>query len=374
MLSNRLLIAVWGLMLVASCAQAAGVSSNWGLDQISAGRALKLLNPRSEVIVAVIDTGVDIKHPDLKEHIWINPGESGTDSNGHDKQSNGIDDDNNGYVDDVNGWNFVNNTNQVLDEHGHGTHVSGIIAAREHGVSGPIGSVRLMVLKYIAPNVAGYDAVATTIKCIEYAVRMKAQIINYSSGGFTKNKNEEEAIREAARQGVLFVAAAGNEGLDSDKVGYYPANYGIENTIAVTATDQSRKLIPVANFGLNRVLIAAPGKDIVSTMPNGKFGKMTGTSQATAFVTGVAALMMLNNPELRDPEKVIHRMMQTAQVEESLMGKTQSQSVVNAYRALVLQPAGVSAFNMSSINTAFLDPRQFSSNLINEERLIRTIP
>ncbi len=366
MLLNNLGAMFWGLTLFASCAQADIPAPNWGLEQINVNQALNIAHSKGEILIAVIDTGVDVLHPSLKNNIWVNPGESGIDKNGKDKSKNGIDDDRNGYIDDLNGWNFVENTNSVVDSHGHGTHVSGIIAAREHGIGGTVGAIRIMVLKYIDPKLTGYDAVGATVKCIQYAVKMKARIINYSSGGFMKSPLEEAAIREAAKQNILFVAAAGNESMDSDKMGYYPANYPVENIISVTAVDQKMQLIPVANYGAQRVQIAAPGKDIVSTMPGGKFGKMTGTSQATAFVTGVAALLLLADLDLKEPSKIIQRLTQTSQMDESLFGKTLYQSHVDAYRALALKPSGVSAFGARTTNTAQLDSAQFSSSILDD--------
>ena len=168
-----------------------------------------------DIIVAVIDTGLDVRHPDLAQNIWVNKGESGTDAKGRNKATNGIDDDNNGYADDVHGWNFVTNNNDVTDNHGHGTHIGGIIGAvggNGIGVVGISPKVSLMALKYYDPKAPGMNNLLNTVKAIQYAVRMQAHIINYSGGGLDPSPEEKRAVELANQRGVLFVAAAGNDG------------------------------------------------------------------------------------------------------------------------------------------------------------------
>ena len=158
----------------------------WALDKIQSDKAWKINNGDKKVVVAIIDTGIDAKHPALRDNLWINPGEDGFDKRGHSKRNNGIDDDHNGYVDDVHGWNFSGGNNDLTDTHGHGTHIAGIIGAKKindklpHGVA---ENVSLMVLKYYDPKTGGEDNLQNSVQAILYAVRMKAQIINYSGGG-----------------------------------------------------------------------------------------------------------------------------------------------------------------------------------------------
>lgn len=234
-----------------------------------------------EIVVAIIDTGVDISHPLIRDNLWINPKEN---------KSNNTDDDGNGYADDLHGWNFVSNNGDLTDHHGHGTHIAGIIKQTAHSKR-----VRFMILKYYDPTSAASDNLLNTVKAIRYAVKMRADIINYSGGGNDRSAMEEAAIREAESQGILFVAAAGNDGRNTDVMGYYPAGYQISNIISVAASDSLKGLLASSNFGRRTVDIAAPGKDIFSSLPGGKYGYMSGTSQATAWVSGLATSLMLNH-------------------------------------------------------------------------------
>ncbi len=250
---------------------------------------------RDEVIVAVIDTGADLDHPLLHGKFWENPGELGKDTRGREKRTNGIDDDKNGYIDDIHGWNFVNNSNQVQDTLGHGTHITGIIAALpdpDSNFQGIAPNARIMVLKYFDPETTGFDNLKNSILAIEYATKMNAQIINYSGGGSEFSSEERTAMLQAETKGLLVVAAAGNERSDTDLKPFYPANYRMGNIISVAAVDKNSALLPSSNFGRKSVHLAAPGLKIKSTLPHNKIGAMTGTSQATAFVTGSAALLM----------------------------------------------------------------------------------
>ena len=267
----------------------------------------------NEVVVAVIDTGIDYTHPELAESLWINRGEAGPWEPAaslkqlttcRDKSCNGIDDDGNGFVDDIAGWDFVHEVPLPFDTHGHGTHIAGIIAgAAANGSSaGVCPNVTIMPLKYYDNSGSGYNNLANTVRAIQYAVRNGAQIINYSGGGADPAASERAAVEEANRRGVLFVAAAGNDGHDNRFAPYYPASYGVENIVSVASVNREGKLLPSSNYG-RTVQVAAPGLGILSTLPEGKFGTMSGTSQATAFVTGAAALLLSQvkgRPEL-DP-------------------------------------------------------------------------
>lgn len=303
-------------------------SLSWGLNEIRAPKAWLETRGAKDIVVAVIDTGCDVHHPALLHNIWNNPGESGLDENGNPKATNGVDDDLNGFVDDVHGWNFAGDSADIRDDNGHGTHIAGLIG----GTTGVAPQVSLMVLKYFSEDTKGEENLINTVRAIRYAVKMGAKIINYSGGGIIRSDLEEETIRWAGRQGVLFVAAAGNEGLNSDFFHFYPANYELQNVISVGASDRNGGLLKISNFGKSTVDIVAPGKNIYSTLPNGHFGYMTGTSQATAFITGLAALIMSRFPD--SPQGVIGRIISSGRPLASLRGRTRNGAIADASRAL----------------------------------------
>lgn len=342
------------------------VAANWGINETESWKAWNLSRGSRGIVVAIIDTGIDVRHPDLVKNLWRNPGESGLDELGRDKASNGIDDDRNGYVDDVHGWNFVDDDNVVTDNHGHGTHIAGIIGANGEGAGGLGGGIRgvapnvsLMVLKYFDPRARSLNPLANTIKAIRYAMKMNAKIINYSGGGLLPNQLEMDVIREAAERGILVVAAAGNERSNSDRRGFYPADYDLPNVLSVTAIDKQQRILPTSNYGERSVDIAAPGDEITSTVPGG-YAAMTGTSQATAFATGVAVLLMAQRPELRDPAALIKHIVETGGQVEKLIGKTRRQTVLNSYRALAIFDRSVAAFGEAASNADGIDPAPFS--------------
>lgn len=329
----------------------------WGLKKSDAARAWEVSQGSRKVVVAVIDTGADVKHEDLAHNFWSNPGETGLDKNGHDKATNGIDDDGNGFVDDVNGWNFVSNTPDLTDNHGHGTHIAGIIGAEAgngKGIAGIAPQVSLMVLKYYDPKVPGTDNLRNTVNAIKYAVKMHANIINYSGGGTEFSQEEHDAIEEARKQGILFVAAAGNERSNSDKHKYYPADYGLSNIISVTAIDPSTEVLSSSNYGTETVDIAAPGQNILSTLPHSSYGYMTGTSQATAFVTGAAVLVMAHK-EAYQAEDVKKYILATGDSESSLVAKCRTSKQLNLFKALTILDSGVGVSGVIAANGADME-------------------
>lgn len=316
------------------------INEAWGLKMTSAQKAWRLSQGDRKIVVAVIDTGADIRHKDLQANLWTNMGEVGLDSKGRDKSTNGIDDDGNGVIDDVHGWNFVGNNNKLDDNHGHGTHIAGIIGAEGGngvGISGVSPKVSMMILKYFEPNSSAGENLKNTVKAINYAVKMKAHIINYSGGGTEPSTEEKMALKKAEEAGILVVAAAGNERSNSDEHHYYPADYDLSNIVSVTAINPSQKVLDSSNFGTETVDIAAPGYNIISTLPNNRYGHMTGTSQATAFVSGVAALIMAKNPELRKADQIIKYLTQTGDTDMNLAGKTRFLKRLNSYNALAMQ-------------------------------------
>ena len=269
-----------------------GVEKAWDITKGSRG-----------VRVAVTDTGADYLHPDLASNIWKNPGELGIDSQGREKSQNGLDDDNNGYLDDFQGWDFVNNDNDPMDDHGHGTHVSGTIGAVGNngiGISGISWQVGIVPLKFIGADGSGDEAAA--IKAIDYAASMNIPIINASWGGFGYNQALKDAIDAAGKKGVLFVSAAGNWGYDNDVIHNSPSNYDLPNIIAVAATDKFDQKSSFSNYGAQKVHIAAPGSNILS-LGLSDFGRdapllaLDGTSMATPHVAGAAALIKAAFPQ-----------------------------------------------------------------------------
>lgn len=346
------------------------MSQKWGLKLTNSAKAWRLSKGSRDIIVAVIDTGADVHHPDLTSNLWVNKGELGTDKKGRDKSTNGIDDDGNGYKDDVHGFNFVSLNSNLKDNHGHGTHIAGIIGAEGGngvGISGVAPKVSLMILKYYDPKAPGVNNLMNTVKAIDYATRMGAHIINYSGGGLEKSPQEIEAIQRAQKKGILFVAAAGNEKSNSDIHGYYPADYDLDNIISVTAIDRSRKVLDSSNWGQKSVDLAAPGNNIYSLLPDGKFGFMTGTSQATAFVSGVAALVMAADKDLRRADKIVKYLTHTGDIDSKLAGKTRYNKRLNSYNALAIKDSdatwnGVRVENAANLKTFTADPKLASQN------------
>lgn len=315
------------------------IKQAWGLKKSDAARAWSVSQGNKDTLVAIIDTGIDIHHEDLKNNLWTNPGETGLDKNGRNKETNGIDDDQNDFVDDVHGWNFVSGNNNLSDNHGHGTHIAGIIgaeASNKKGISGISPNVSLMILKYFDPKVPNTDNLKNTIASIRYAINMGAHIINYSGGGTEYSKDEYDAVALAEKKGILFVAAAGNEKSNSDQHHYYPADYTLKNIISVTAIDPTTEVLSSSNYGILTVDIAAPGQNILSCLPNNSYGVMTGTSQATAFVTGAAALVMSHKNQYLQAPEIKKYILATGDSSSSLQTKTRTSRQLNLFKALTI--------------------------------------
>lgn len=356
------------------------IKNKWGLERTSAQKAWEITQGSKDIVVAVIDTGIDVNHKDLADNLWDNPGESGVVQNDFckkqknplslkecDKSRNGIDDDGNGFVDDVHGWNFVHNNHSLTDNHGHGTHIAGIIGAKGgngFGISGVSPNVSIMVLKYYDPKASNSNNLKNTIQAIRYAIKMKANIINYSGGGTDYSAEEFAAVKDAEKAGILFVAAAGNEKSNSDENGkhYYPADYELSNIISVTAVNKEEtKVLSSSNYGVRTVDLAAPGENIYSALPNNSFGLMTGTSQATAFVSGVAALVMAHNRDF-DAADVKKYILRTGDEYQTLLSKTGTAKLLNSYKALTSLDKGVGLTGVIASNTAKVGSKAFSSD------------
>jgi subtilisin family serine protease len=250
------------------------------------------LTTGANVTVAVIDTGVDYTHPDLAPNIWANPADP----------PNGVDDDHNGFVDDSRGANFADENSNPMDDAGHGSHVAGIIGAKGNNTAGIAGvnwDAKIMPLKFLDKN--GQGNTADAANAIDYAVSHGARVINASWGGPAFSQALYQAIRRANDRGVLFVAAAGNSGQNADVKPDYPAAFDLPNVISVAATDSSDRLVDFSNYGVTSVDLAAPGDDIQSTVPKATdssgYASFSGTSMATPFVAGAAALYMSRYPQ-----------------------------------------------------------------------------
>ena len=273
----------------------------WGLDNlgqtvnwtagapdadIDAREAWSVSTGSPNVVVAMIDTGVDLAHPDLAANIWVNQGE---DCPGC--RTNGLDDDGNGYVDDWRGWDFVNGDNNPTDDMGHGTHVAGTIAAVGNnglGVAGVTWSTRVMPLKFL--SAAGTGTVADAISAILYASANGASVLNNSWGGDEFSQALLDAIDQTDANGALFVAAAGNSYVNSDVDPNYPSGYEAPNVLSVGATDQVDHKAWFSNYGTKSVDLGAPGTNIYSTWLSGTYRFQDGTSMAAPHVSGAAAL------------------------------------------------------------------------------------
>ena len=277
-----------------------------------------------DVVVGVIDTGIDYKHPDLKNNMWINQAE-------FDGKDN-VDDDNNGYVDDIYGYDFAYNDGDPMDVHGHGTHVAGTIGAEgdnKIGVAGVNKNVSLMALKFL--NDQGRGTTAGAIEAVKYATLMGADLTNNSWGG----GGESQTLKDTIEKGPLFFAAAGNARNDNDTRKFYPASYDLENIVAVASTNNNDNRSSFSNYGATSVDLGAPGSFIYSTLPKNGYTSYSGTSMATPHVAGVGALLLAEDPNLTD-KKVKEIILNSVDEIDALKGKTVTGGRLNAHEALLL--------------------------------------
>lgn len=264
-------------------------TDNPGVD-IHALEAWDMATGSETIVVAVIDTGADLAHNDLKANIWVNKKEI---------PDNGIDDDKNGLIDDYNGYNFNQNLPHPQDDMGHGTHCSGTIGAVGNnglGIAGVNWKLRIMPLKFL--NAQGSGQFGDAVRALDYAIKMGAHMSSNSYGGDMYSAALEASIRAAKKANHLFVCAAGNAGRDIDEEPTYPASYKVENVLAVAAHDNQDQMAWFSNFGIKTVPIAAPGVDIYSLAIGQSYQLMSGTSMACPHVAGIAALAASYNPAL----------------------------------------------------------------------------
>jgi len=267
-----------------------------------AGEAWRKFTGSHDVVIGVIDQGIDVNHLDLKANIWVNP----------DEIVNGIDDDGNGYVDDIHGWDFVNNDPTVYDGgtlDRHGTHVAGTIGAvggNGIGVAGVNWKVTMVSLKFLGSS---GGTTANAVKAVDYLTNLKtskglrviASNNSWGGGGFSTSLSN--AIARANNAGIFFVAAAGNGGSDgigdnNDVTAHYPSNYTHANVIAVASITSSGAKSGFSNYGATTVDLGAPGSGIFSTLPGNSYGSLSGTSMATPHVTGALALIAAKNERI----------------------------------------------------------------------------
>lgn len=342
----------------------------WGLNNtvgnpnadISAVAAWDQTIGDPSVIIAVIDTGVDYMHEDIttldqttgaiiSTNMWVNSSEI---------PGNGIDDDFNGYVDDIHGYNFKDGTGNPMDDNGHGTHVAGTIAAKGNnglGVTGVNWTARIMALKFLGSDGKGDTEAA--VNAILYATANGARIMNNSWGGGGYSQALRDAIESANQAGVLFVAAAGNGGFDSvgddnDSAPFYPASYDVANIISVAATDENDDLTAFSNIGATSVDLAAPGNNIFSSVPGNlyplaPYTTFSGTSMATAYISGAAGLLMAQDLNRTAPA-LRALLMSTADPLAASTGKSVTDGRLNINRALTCSNSSNSNLDLVTLS------------------------
>ncbi|RLV60555.1 PKD domain-containing protein [Parashewanella curva] len=312
-----------------------GQNSGTADADIDALEAWDTTTGSSDVVIGVIDTGVDYNHPDLRPNMWVNPGEIA---------GNGIDDDNNGVVDDIHGFNAINGSGDPMDANGHGTHVSGTIGAKGNDGVGVVGvnwDVKIVGCQFL--NASGSGSTSDAIKCINYmtdlktnrGVELKATNNSWGGGGFSQTL--KDAIDSGIEAGILFVAAAGNSGSDNDATPSYPASYDSDGVLAVASTDRRDALsvfsVGSSSYGATSVDLAAPGSAILSTTPNNNYSVFSGTSMATPHVAGAAALVWSIAPDL-SPVEMKQILMDSGDSLDSLTDKVASGKRLNVANAL----------------------------------------
>jgi len=291
------------------------------------------------IVVAVIDTGIDYRHPDLRDNMWTNPNEI---------PDNGIDDDGNGYIDDIHGWDFYNNDATIChyvetangyavnpdDNDNHGTHIAGIIAAAANnsiGISGVASNVNIKIMSLkIHGGSTSSGSVANAIKAIHYAESMGADICNLSWGTLNYSQSLELTIRESS---MLFVTAAGNNGINSNSTPMFPASLRLPNLISVAYIKDDGRLASDSNYGVSTVDLAAPGDNIYSTLV-GSYGYSSGSSMAAPHITGLAAMLYAYQENIY-PARVKEIIINTMTPLDSLGNHVINPGIPNAEAAVI---------------------------------------
>lgn len=294
--------------------------ASWGIDPDKHLASINLKNSwikfkkNKDVVVAVVDTGIQGDHAFLANNIYVVGGKKSATNYGMDFSGASV-------------------TQSPSDQHGHGTHVAGIVKSI-------FPDVKILALKYYNPKATGQANLDATIKALRYAVENNVDVINYSGGGPEASVEELRVLKEAEKKGILVIAAAGNErsNIDDKRHAYYPASYGLSNIITVGAHDDNLTIIPSSNYGKNSVDIAAPGHRIRSAIPGNGAGYMTGTSQATAFVTGVAAMIKSQYPNMKY-DQIKNIILSSSLKVKTFEGKVLGSGKLDAARALEVAQA-----------------------------------
>ena len=325
-------------------------STMWGLNNtgqtggtadadIDAPEAWDITTGSSDLIVALLDTGFDYTHPDLVANLFRNEA---------DCNSNAVDDDGNGYVDDCYGIDTFFHDSDPFDDNSHGTHTAGTIGATGNNSAGVVGvnwNVKLMACKFLGPG--GVGTTADAITCLEYIAMMKDRGFNIiarnnSWGGGGYSQALFDAIEAQRSRGILFIAAAGNDGANNDVIGNYPSNYDLPNIIAVASTTDTDAQSGFSNYGRRLVHLGAPGSNILSTVPGGGYGTKSGTSMATPHVTGVAALLKAQDPT-RDWRAIRNLLLTGGDPIAALSATTVTGRRLNAFNALTCSGRAVTS-------------------------------
>jgi len=299
-------------------------SKLWGLDNqgqgggtldadIDAPDAWKISTGKNQSqggpLIAVIDTGIEVSHPDLKANLWTNPGEIPGD---------GIDNDGNGVIDDVHGYNVIDGSGNPVDDVGHGTHCAGTIGAVGNNGEGVVGvqqNANLMAVKFLGKN---GGTLSDAVKAIAYATKMGARVTSNSWGGGGYNKALKDVLESSP---ALHIFAAGNDKNDNDAKPAYPASYDLPNIVSVAATDRNDRMASFSNYGQKSVDLGAPGAEIYSTVPGSTYKSYSGTSMACPHVSGATGLLLAVEPNLTN-DQLKELLMSTADRIPALEGKT----------------------------------------------------
>jgi len=340
------------------------VNQQWALKKIQAFAAWNITQGSDSVLIGLIDTGIDYLHPDLKNKIYINPGETGKDSQGNNKSSNGIDDDGNGFIDDYMGWDFTDRRgfpfdsssgdylgwdNNPMDENGHGTFIAGILAAETNngiGVAGIAPKIKILNLRAFDPS--GYGEEDDVAAAILYAVKMGVKVINMSFGDTQFSYVLRDVIRYAYNKGVVLVASSGNDGSDEP---HYPSGYS--EVICVGNSTVDDYVAPSSNYGSTLDLVA-PGTDILTTARGGGYATVSGTSASAPFVSAAAGLILSLGKFTNEEVKQILKST-TDDIEDPGWDLRSGAGRLNLYRALsILAPSIIK----------FISPKQdYATNL-----------